>query len=50
MPVPPDPTSEAQMRPFLRLWRDWLAPNWRLVAFAVVMMVFVAMPRRAIPS
>ena len=34
--------SEPRSRPFARLWRDWLSPNWKLVTFAFAMMVIVA--------
>ncbi len=35
-------SREPRTRPFARLWRDWLSPNWKLVTFSFVMMVIVA--------
>jgi subfamily B ATP-binding cassette protein MsbA len=36
------PTAPPQASPFWRLWRDWLAPHWVLLAVAVAMTAVVS--------
>ena len=38
----PRPHPDSQFGPYLRLWRDWLSPNWKIMTFTFVMMIFVA--------
>lgn len=38
----PKPSSDSQFGAYYRLWRDWLASNWKLMTFTFVMMIFVA--------
>ncbi len=37
-----EPTSPPTASPWWRLWRDWMVPQWRLLAVAVVMTAMVA--------
>ena len=39
--MPDAPTARAAS-PWLRLWRDWLAPHWRLLAVSLAMTGVVA--------
>ena len=41
MPDAPQP-DPVPVRPYLRLWRDWLAPHWMLMTLAIAMTVVVA--------
>lgn len=42
MPRASAKSRDPQFLPFYRLWRDWLAKSWRLVSFALLMMIIVA--------
>ena len=39
--MPDAPT--ARRSPWWRLWRDWLAPQWRLLALSLAMTAVVAL-------
>ncbi len=38
----PNSAATSRFGPYYRLWRDWLSPNWKLMAFTFVMMILVA--------
>jgi subfamily B ATP-binding cassette protein MsbA len=39
----PDASSHLSATPWMRLWRDWLSPNWGLLAVSLLMTAVVAL-------